>query len=127
MNTVKEHGISVGISRIGEYVYMQMSITGKLEHEDYVLMVPMLENAIAGIQKPKIEVLVDATDFEGWALEAAWDDLKFGMKHKDEFTKIAFVGNKKWEEYGIKVSNWFMSGEMRYFEDINAAKEWIKA
>ncbi len=127
MNSNKEHGISVGIRRIGEYVYMQMNITGKLEHEDYMLMVPMLENAIKGMDKPKIEVLIDASNFEGWSLEAAWDDLKFGMKHKDEFTKIAFVGNKKYEEYGIKISNWFLSGEMRYFEDIDAAKEWIKA
>ncbi len=127
MSSNEEHVISVGINSLGEYIYMQMNITGKLEHEDYMLMVPMLENAIKGIKKPKIEVLIDATDFEGWSLEAAWDDLKFGMKHKDEFRKIAFVGNKKYEEYGIKISNWFLSGEMQYFEDVNAAKEWIKA
>ena len=103
-----------------------MKISGRLDHDDYDLMVPMIENAISGIRKPKIKVLVDAIEFEGWDLRAAWDDLKFGLKHNSEFTKLAFVGNKKWEEYGIKISNWFMNAKMRYFEDIDEARQWLK-
>ena len=85
----------------------------------------MIENALVGIKEPKIKVLVDAREFEGWDIRAAWDDLKFGLKHSKEFTKLAFVGNKKYESYSIKISNWFMSGEMRYFEDIDSAIAWL--
>jgi len=58
-------------------------------------------------------------------MKAAWDDLKFGLIHSKEFTKLAFVGNKEWESYSIKISNWFMSGEMKYFEDIEDASIWL--
>ncbi len=122
----KEHGVSVGLSRVNDYVYLKIKINGRLTHEDYELMVPMLENAIVGIEKPNIEVLIDAVDFEGWDLRAAWDDLKFGLKHNSEFTKIAFVGNKKWEEYSIKISNWFINAKMQYFEDIEEAHQWLE-
>ncbi len=121
----KEHGISLGISRVDNTFFMKMKLIGTLTHEDYRVMIPMIENAIKGVENPKIKVLVDATEFNGWELRAAWDDLRFGLKHSDDFDKIAFVGNKKWEEYGIKISNWFMGGEMKYFEDIEKAMEWI--
>jgi len=123
---LEEHGISIGLSRIGDHFYLKMKISGRLEHADYALMVPMIENAISGIKQPKIKVLVDAVDFEGWDLRAAWDDLKFGLKHNSEFTKLAFVGNKKWEEYSIKISNWFIGAKMRYFEDIEEARQWLE-
>jgi uncharacterized FlaG/YvyC family protein len=38
---------------------------------------------------------------------------------------VAFVGNKKWQEYGIKLTNWFMSGKMEYFENISEAIDWL--
>ncbi len=77
----------------------------------------MVENALFGIKEPNIKVLVDAREFDGWELRAAWDDLKFGLKHSKEFTKLAFVGNKEREAHSIKISNWFMSGDIKYFED----------
>ncbi len=123
---LEEHGISIGLRKTGDYVYLKMKISGRLDHDDYDLMVPMIENAISGIRKPKIKVLVDAIEFEGWDLRAAWDDLKFGLKHNSEFTELAFVGNKKWEEYGVRISNWFTSARIRYFEDIEEARQWLE-
>jgi hypothetical protein len=121
----KEHSVSIGITHIGEDFFLKISVKGTLTHEDYEKMVPMVENALIGVKDPKIKVLVDARAFDGWDMHAAWDDLKFGLKHSKEFTKLAFVGNKMWEEYSIKISNWFMSGEMRYFQDLEEAVVWL--
>ncbi len=120
-----EHGVSIGISHIGEEFFLKIVVCGTLTHKDYEKMIPIVENALVGVKEPKIKVLVDAREFSGWDMRAAWDDLKFGLKHNKEFTKLAFVGSKKWEEYSIKISNWFMSGEMRYFEDIDSASIWL--
>lgn len=125
MSQVKEHGISIGIKRINNEFFVKMKIVGTLTHEDYSMITPMLDNAIEGINNPKISLLVDATRFEGWSLEAVWDDLKIGLKHDGEFYKIAFVGNKSWQEYGIKISNWFTQGDMKYFESLEDAQDWI--
>jgi hypothetical protein len=121
----KEHSISIGISHVDEEFFLRISVKGTLTHKDYEKMIPMVENALVGIKEPKIKVLLDAREFDGWDMRAAWDDFKFGLKHNKEFTKLAFVGNKKWEAYSIKISNWFMSGEMKYFENIDDAIIWL--
>jgi len=122
----KEHGLSMNITNSGNDVLLTIKATKKLTHEDYEVIVPMIDNAIQDIKHPKIKILFDARDFEGWEARAAWDDLKFGITHMNKFTKMAFVGNKKWEEYMIKVGNWFYPiSEMKYFEDINYAIEWL--
>ena len=120
-----EHSVSIGISHVGKAFFFKISIKGTLTHEDYEKMIPMVENALVGVKDPRVKVIVDAREFEGWDMRAAWDDLKFGLKHNKEFTKLAFVGKKKWESYSIKISNWFMSGEMKYFEDMESAMAWL--
>jgi hypothetical protein len=120
-----EHSVSIGISHVDGAFFLKISVKGTLTHEDYEKMIPMLENALVGVKDPKIKVLIDAREFKGWDIRAAWDDLKFGLRHSKEFTKLAFVGNKEWESYSIKISNWFMSGEMRYFQDLEEAVVWL--
>lgn len=123
--TIKKHGLSIGVERVGEEFFMTMSIDGKLTHEDYEIIVPMLESAIAGVKDPKVKVLVDMLHFDGWELRATWDDLKLGLKHGNKFSRIAIIGNKKWEEYMAKVGSWFISGEMKYFENKADACQWL--
>ncbi len=127
MSKYIEHGISIGISRVEDVFFMKLKIDGTLTHKDYEVMIPMIENAIKGVEEPKIKVLVDAINFNGWDAHSLWDDLKFGLSHIKLFTKIAFVGNKKWEEYAIKISNWFMIGDIKYFENMDNAIVWINA
>ena len=85
----------------------------------------MLESALAEVKQPKIKALIDATELEGWEVRAAWDDLKLGLKHGNEFERIAIYGNKKWQEIGAKVGSWFISGEVKYFESKEEAVDWL--
>jgi hypothetical protein len=48
------------------------------------------------------------------------------MKHRNQFEKIAILGNKKWQEYSAKVGKWFVSGDIQYFEDEQAALDWLQ-
>ena len=123
--TIREHGLSFGITRINDRFYMKMKVVGKLSHEDYETMVPMLEDAIKDVKEPKIKALLDICDFEGWELRAAWDDLKLGLKHGKEFEKIAVIGNQNWESIAATIANWFTGSELKYFEDYEDALEWI--
>ena len=122
---VVRHGLSIGIERIGAHFLMNLRIAGKLSHEDYEIMVPMLESAIEGIRHPHINVLVDVTELEGWELRAAWDDLKLGFRHGGEFDRIAVVGNKEWMKLATTVASWFMTGRAEFFEDRNNAMRWL--
>jgi hypothetical protein len=124
-NKITEHGISIGINQINDMFFIKMTLKGKLTHSDYEIMIPTIEDMIKNTPHPKIKILVNALNLDGWELQAMWDDIKFGLKHNKEFEKIAYVGSKSWEEYGIKLSNWFTSGELEYFEDESDAKRWL--
>ena len=121
------HGFSVSIERAGdERVLLTMHVRGKLEHQDYATLVPMLESAIAGMEHPKIDVLMDMRQLEGWEMRAAWDDLKLGVKHGRQFNKIAMVGSEKWQEVAAKMGSWFIGGEARLFQEKDAAWAWLQ-
>ncbi len=119
------HGLSVGIDRIGRHFFLHMKIAGRLTHDDYQIMVPMLESAISGIKHPHINALVDITELEGWDLRAAWDDLKLGFMHGGEFDKIAVVGNKRWMKLATAVGSWFLTGNAEFFSDRDNAVSWL--
>lgn len=124
--TIKRHGLSIGIERIDNAFFLSLKAIGKLTHEDYETIVPMIDSALEGVKDPRINVLIDGTELEGWELRAAWDDLKLGLKHGSQFEKIAIVGNKKWQEYSAKMGSWFISGEVEYFETESDALEWLQ-
>ena len=75
----KEHGITIGISRIGNNFYLKMKAVGKLTHQDYEIISPMIDKAVLNVEAPESKALFDATEFEGWELRAAWDDLRLGL------------------------------------------------
>lgn len=120
------HGISIGLEKsAGDTFFLTLSVSGKLTHEDYDELIPMLEAALATVKAPKVRVFIDATELEGWEPRAAWDDFRLGLKHGNEFEKIAIFGNRKWQELAAKVGGWFISGEAKYFEDRNLAFDWL--
>ncbi len=127
MSEFKEHGLSVGISRTNDEIYLQLKVTGKLTHEDYSTFIPVLENALAGVKNPQINALVDCLALDGWELRAAWDDFKLGLKHGSEFKKIAILGNKPWELWAAKIGTWFIRGEIAYFENREEALNWLQS
>lgn len=124
MNTIK-HGLSIGIERVNNKIFLSLKAVGKLTHADYELIMPVIEGALGEIQHPEVNVLVDGTELEGWELRAAWDDLKLGLKHNNEFKRIAIYGNKNWQEIVAKVGAWFISGEVKYFDNLDEAMFWI--
>lgn len=124
MNYVR-HGLSVGIERVNSMFYLSIKIEGELTHEDYEVMVPMIENAMLGLKEPRIKAYIDITALEGWTLHAMWDDLTFGLAHGNQFEKIAVVGNKNWQEIASKVGSWFINGEIKSFNNSDEALHWL--
>jgi len=123
---IKRHGLSIGIERIDNDFYLTLKAVGKLTHEDYQVITPMIDAALMGVKEPRIKALFDVTQMQGWELRAAWDDFKLGLKHGSEFEKIALYGNKHWQELAASIGSWFISGEVKYFENYEQALAWVK-
>ena len=123
--SITRHGLSIGIERVADNIYLSLKAVGKLTHEDYETITPMIDSALDGVKEAKVKVLIDGTELEGWELRAAWDDFKLGLKHGGEFEKIAIYGNKNWQEITAKICSWFISGEVKYFENYDGALAWL--
>ena len=122
---MKRHGLSIGIERADSKFLMSLKAVGKLTHEDYEIITPMIDSALAGVEQPQVRALVDGTEMEGWELRAAWDDFKLALKHGSEFERVAIFGNSEWQETLTRIGNWFVSGQLRYFEDRDSALAWL--
>jgi len=126
MNTPLRHGLSIGIERLNEHIFITLKAVGKLTHEDYQLITPMIDAAIAEVKEPHVKILIDASEMQGWELRAAWDDFKLGLKHNNDFDKIAIYGHKTWQEAIAKIGSWFVSGEVQFFENLDKAVDWLQ-
>lgn len=123
--SIERHGLSIGIEQVGDQIFLALKAIGKLTHEDYETITPMIDSALSAVKQPHVKVLIDATELEGWEPRAAWDDFKLGLKHGNEFDKIAIHGSRKWQEVGARVGSWFISGEVKYFETREDALDWL--
>lgn len=119
------HGLSIGIERAGRELFLKLKAVGRLTHNDYKIITPVINAAISEVKHPVVNVLIDASELNGWEVRAAWDDFKLGAKHSKEFKKIAIYGNKDWQERMAKIGNWFITGEIQYYENATAAIDWL--
>ena len=101
---------------------LEVHVSGKLAHEDYLHFVPKFEQLIK--QHGKLRVFFDMTDFHGWEGGVFWDDIKFDIKHFSDIERIAMVGDKEWEKQMSLFCRPFTTAEIRYFDKINAPEAW---
>lgn len=102
--------------------------SGKLTDADYKhVLIPKFESLFK--QHGKLNVLFYMDEaFEGWDLEAAWDDASYGLRHRADFNKLAVVGGPAWVEWCIKLSGFLMKGEIKVFpaDQLESAWKWLK-
>ncbi len=123
--SIERHGISDGIERVSGETIIVFKAKGKLTHNDYQAMIPILKTTIKEIDSTALKMLVDISTLTGWELRAAWDDFKLGLELNSKIDKIAIYGDKSWQEMASKVGSWFVSGEIKSFEDHDSPKEWL--
>ncbi len=101
---------------------------GTLDSSDYDRFVPRFER-IAARERSTVPMMIElAPDFSGWNLAGIWRDLKFDIKHKDSFGRIAIVGASQWEAWGTKLFDPTFRAEMGFFKrsQRDAAERWVR-
>lgn len=121
----KEHGIGIAIKRNQKKLFIEITMLGKLTHEDYQVFVPMIDKALKKAKGLETDLLVDMKKLKGWEFLAAWDDFKFGVKHRNAFDKVAITGSKKWEEQSVAMMSHLMKGKVKFFNEREKALSWL--
>ncbi|WP_308367306.1 MULTISPECIES: STAS/SEC14 domain-containing protein [unclassified Microbulbifer] len=126
VESIVSHGICVGIGRVvGSDFFLYLKAAGRLDHVDYEMAAPLIDGALQAVAHPRVKVLFDVTDFQGWEPCFAWDDFTLVLRHHNKFSRIAILGRSNWPQVASGIAAWFMSGEANYFEDREAALEWL--
>lgn len=106
--------------------YLVCRVGGKLTKGDYDAAVPELENALR-LRPDKLRLMIVLEGFLGWEIGALWEDLKFDVRHRNDFGRIAVLGERRLEAWGTVLSKPFIGAEMRFFdiEERDAARAWL--
>ncbi len=115
------------IENINEHQVVTIVATGKLIKEDYVRLLPELEQKFEKFETLRFLIVLE--DFSGLELDALWQDITFDYKYKKQYGKTAIVGDKKWEEVGTKISSLFFQSEMKFFyqDQKDVAWNWVNS
>ncbi|ROQ30547.1 STAS/SEC14 domain-containing protein [Gallaecimonas pentaromativorans] len=97
-----------------------VEVRGKLTKADYATFIPAFEQLIQ--TKGKQRVLLDMSGFQGWAWGAAWEDLKFGVRHFSDIEQLAIVGENRWQHCLAAFCKPFTKTQVRYFDSKEGTK-----
>lgn len=98
--------------------------TARLTDSDYTdIWVPAMAAIIDKYGKVRALLYMDA-GFEGWEASAFWDDATFGLKHNDDFEKIAIVGGPTWVRWSIKLMIPFLKCQVKMFRNSQLENAW---
>jgi len=109
----------------GQAGILNVKASGKLTKADYERFVPEFER-IAALRGP-VRILMELDDFHGWDARGLWEDLKFDIGHRNDFERIAIVGDKAWQAWGTWLSKPLFKAEMRFFDrsEVRQAEAWL--
>lgn len=102
--------------------------TGKVTGDDYdKVLTPAIDRAIEEHHRIKL-LAVLGPDFDGYSLEAAWDDTRLGLRHWSGFERIAVVTDAAWLKHGIRAIGFMLPCPIRLFDlaGKDDARRWLE-
>lgn len=92
-----------------------IKMSGELTAKDYEPVVTLMEDMMK--KKGKINLYCEIEGLEEVEQSAIWKDLKFDLRHFNDFQKVALVGDKQWLEWGAKFARPFTSAAVKFFDN----------
>ncbi len=89
---------------------------GLLTSEEYAAFVPEFEQLATVPNGPVLMLIELGPSFAGWTLGGLWRELAFDIEHREQFGRIAVLGDARWEKWGSEASNLLFDAEIRFFE-----------
>jgi hypothetical protein len=119
--------MSLLVSGDGAANVVRIKASGKAEPKEYKPFFADLERSLK--QHAKVGLLLEFLDFEGWDLDALGSDLPFDVACLGRISKMAVIGDKKWEEWINTYCSPFMGAAVRCFKpgEDDQAKAWLGA
>jgi hypothetical protein len=108
--------------------YIEFRLSGHVTGHDYdEVLIPALEAAIEKYPRLRMLWLFDH-DFEGYQLDAAWDDTKVGLRHWNVFDRVAVASDVAWVRQVIRAAGFVINCPVRLFDvdEADEARRWLR-
>lgn len=100
---------------------------GQIQGDDVdQVLVPAIDEAIGQFDHIKL-MLCFGDDFEGYTLEAAWDDTSLGLRQWSGFERMAVLTDLAWLRQGVRGLAVLLPCPVRLFAhaDVDGARRWL--
>jgi len=104
---------------------VEIEISGRVDTEEFDKTAKKLE---AFIQRHgRARVLENIHDFEGMDAKALWHDLKFSLRHLNDFSRVAIVSEERFLSIWSAIAEPFIDCHVEYFppDQVEAARDWL--
>ena len=104
-----------------------LRMSGLLKQSEFAATQKSLATKIDSGIKPRI--LAIAENFEGWERGVDWNDLDFLLSHSGEISKIAIVGERRWEVLALAFAGaGVRRAPVKFFEpdEVTEARAWLR-
>lgn len=105
---------------------VEIKVDGAISQEQFEEIAGKLEARIA--LHGKVRLLEEIRGLGGIDPSTFWDDLKFSLRHLNDFSRCAVVTDRRWIEWFAKAVDPFVACEIRHFppEQIEGARRWLR-
>ena len=109
----------------GEAGVVEITVEGRISREEFDEVAAKLESFIAS--RGKVRLLEVIHDFKGIDASAFWDDLKFSLRHLNDFSRCAIVTRAQWIQSWSNLVGSLFHCEIAHFEphQIEEARAWL--
>jgi hypothetical protein len=104
---------------------VEIRLSGRVSTEEFDRVATKLEAFIK--RHGQVRVLEVIQDFEGMDAAALWHDVKFSLRHLQDFSRIAVVASPDTHNLWSSLVSPFMDCEVEHFapDEIEAARDWL--
>ena len=105
---------------------VEITVDGPISRAAFEEIAGKLEARIA--LHGKVRLLEEIRRLDGIDPTTFWDDLKFSLRHLNDFSRCAVVTDRRWIEWFAKAVDPFVACEIRHFppEQIDDARRWLR-
>jgi hypothetical protein len=107
---------------------IEMRAVGYVSGADYDdVLIPAVEAALQ--HHDRIRLLCHmGPDFEGYGLDAAWDDTKLGLRHWNAFERCAVVTDYDWIRTAVRAAGFLVPFPIQVFPvaELEDARRWLR-
>ena len=104
---------------------VEIVLEGRVSIEEFEAVANKLEAFIA--RHGRVRVLEIVRDFEGMDASALWQDIKFSLRHLQDFSRVAIIVTPETHHLWSNLVAPFMSCEVEHFApgEEAAARDWL--